>query len=152
MDWKYLFFNFDGRIDRRQWWVGAVILFVVSIVVSLLFGDGGLIGAIINVLMVVAGLSLHVKRFHDRGKSGWWVLVFLIPVIGFIWMIVEMGFLEGDPGPNEYGPPAGGERLAFGAAAARTPLRGGSAGLRDRDVSSGRHDRHDGGPSDSRSD
>jgi uncharacterized membrane protein YhaH (DUF805 family) len=46
-----------------------------------------------------------VKRFHDRGKSGWWVLVFLIPVNAFIWMIVEMGLLEGEPGPNLYGPP-----------------------------------------------
>ena len=111
MDWKYLFFDFEGRIDRRQWWTGAILLFVVSIVAGLLFGKGGLIPAIINVLIVIAGLSLHVKRFHDRGKSGWWVLVFFIPVIGFVWMIVEMGLLSGDPGPNRYGLPAGGDRL-----------------------------------------
>jgi uncharacterized membrane protein YhaH (DUF805 family) len=49
---------------------------------------------------------LHIKRFHDRGKSGWWVLILFIPVIGFFWAIIDLGILQGDPGDNRFGPPA----------------------------------------------
>ena len=104
MDWKYLYTNFDGRIARKDWWIGIAIIFVASFVMSFLIGDRGLVQFVIMILMIVGGLSLHIKRHHDRGKPGLWVLVFLIPFIGFIWMIVEMGILEGDAEANEYGP------------------------------------------------
>jgi len=104
MDWKYLYTNFDGWIARKDWWIGIAIIFVVSLIISALIGNQGLVQFVIAILLFIGGLSLHIKRFRDRGKSGWWVLVFLIPVIGFIWMIVEMGILEGDAEANEYGP------------------------------------------------
>ncbi|WP_246206422.1 DUF805 domain-containing protein [Propylenella binzhouense] len=104
MDWHYLFLDFDGRIGRRDWWTGAIILFLASIIGGWLFGDG-FIGWVISVLMLIPTLGVHIKRFHDRGKSGWWVLIVFVPVIGFIWMIVDLGILEGDPGPNRFGPP-----------------------------------------------
>ena len=104
MDWKYLYTNFDGRIARKDWWIGIAIIFVVSLVLSFLIGNQGLVQFVIAILLFIGGLALHIKRFHDRGKSGWWVLVFLIPFIGFIWMIIEMGILEGDAEANEYGP------------------------------------------------
>lgn len=104
MDFQYLFFDFDGRIDRGQWWIGFLIIVAAQFVAWMLFGQG-LVYWLVWGILIVASLGIHIKRFHDRGKPGWWVLVFLIPVIGFIWMIVEMGLLEGDPGPNEYGPP-----------------------------------------------
>jgi uncharacterized membrane protein YhaH (DUF805 family) len=104
MDWKYLYMNFDGRIARKDWWIGIAIIFVVSLIISALVGNQGIIQFVIGIVLFIGGLSLHIKRFHDRGKSGWWVLVFLIPIIGFIWMIVEMGILEGDADANEYGP------------------------------------------------
>jgi uncharacterized membrane protein YhaH (DUF805 family) len=50
------------------------------------------------------GLAISIKQWHDRGKSGWWVLIGLIPFIGAIWALIETGFLEGDPGDNQYGP------------------------------------------------
>ena len=103
MDWKYLYLNFDGRIARKDWWIGIIIIVVVSLIISALIGNQGLVQFVIAILLFIGGLSLHIKRFHDRGKSGWWVLVFFIPVIGFIWMIVEMGILEGDADANEYG-------------------------------------------------
>ena len=48
-------------------------------------------------------LAISVKRWHDRGKSGWWVLIGFIPIIGGLWALIETGFLGGDPGPNQYG-------------------------------------------------
>jgi uncharacterized membrane protein YhaH (DUF805 family) len=104
MDLTYLFFDFDGRIGRGQWWIGILMILAGHFLAGILFGPG-LVMLVIWTILLVATIGLHVKRFHDRGKSGWWVLVFLIPVIGLIWMIVEMGLLEGEPGPNLYGPP-----------------------------------------------
>lgn len=47
--------------------------------------------------------AVHTKRLHDRGFSGWWVLLALIPFFGAIWMLITMGFFEGQQGPNQYG-------------------------------------------------
>ncbi len=49
-------------------------------------------------------LAVLVKRWHDRNKSGFWVLIVLIPVIGPIWQMIECFFLPGTDGPNKYGP------------------------------------------------
>ena len=48
-------------------------------------------------------LAVSVKRYHDRNKAGWWVLIALIPYIGTLWQVVELGFFAGNPGPNRYG-------------------------------------------------
>ena len=111
MDWGYLFTSFDGRIDRGKFWAGYVVLWVATVVVvgllSALLGDSAsfwILYAVAVAILIVAGLAVQVKRWHDRGKSGWWVLIALIPLIGPIWAIIETGFLPGTSGPNEYGP------------------------------------------------
>jgi len=105
IDLKYMFTTPEGRIGRQTWWIGVAILFVVSLILSTLIGDGGLIPLIINVLLLLAGVMLHIKRCHDRGKSGWWCLILIIPFIGVIWAIIDLGILAGDAGPNRYGAP-----------------------------------------------
>jgi uncharacterized membrane protein YhaH (DUF805 family) len=55
------------------------------------------------VLAIWIALALHAKRWHDRGKSGWWTLIVLVPFIGAIWLFVELGCLRGTVGPNQYG-------------------------------------------------
>jgi uncharacterized membrane protein YhaH (DUF805 family) len=106
MDWKYLFTNYEGRIGRKQWWTGVLILIVVAILVRLVLGEGGLIQFVIGVLMLLAGLALHIKRCHDRGKSGWWCLLLLIPLVNIIWALIDLGILEGQREDNQWGPPA----------------------------------------------
>lgn len=59
---------------------------------------------IVNLLLVWPALAISVKRWHDRGKSGWWVLLNLVPVVGWLWALIENGFLRGTDGPNRYGP------------------------------------------------
>ena len=56
-------------------------------------------------LALIPSIIVYIKRFHDRDKSGWWVLIGLIPIIGGIWLLIELGFLKGTPGPNRFGPP-----------------------------------------------
>jgi uncharacterized membrane protein YhaH (DUF805 family) len=48
-------------------------------------------------------LAIYTKRWHDRDKSGWWTLIIFIPIIGSIWLLVELGFLRGTDGPNRFG-------------------------------------------------
>jgi len=102
MDWQKLFLSLDGRISRQPFWIGSLILVGVNIVASLVFGQGFL-AAVAGLALLYPSVCVSVKRWHDRGKSGWWVLIGLIPVIGWIWTLVECGFLPGTSGGNEYG-------------------------------------------------
>lgn len=109
IDWGHLLFGFDGRINRAQFWAGATLVFglvFASVAVGFAARNIFIWGfiAIVNLMTIYIGLAVSIKRWHDRGKSGWWVLIGLVPVIGSIWALIETGFLEGDPGPNEYGP------------------------------------------------
>ncbi|HZB36976.1 MAG TPA: DUF805 domain-containing protein [Beijerinckiaceae bacterium] len=112
MDWNHLYTNFDGRISRQPFWIGTLVLWAASIALSILAGIivGSastammLIQLVIGLAFLVPSLAVAVKRFHDRDKSGWWVLIIFIPLIGFIWYLLELGFLPGTPGPNRFGP------------------------------------------------
>ncbi len=57
-----------------------------------------------GVILAWTHLAVFVKRWHDRDKSGWWMLINLIPVVGQIWTLIECGFLDGTQGPNRHGP------------------------------------------------
>ncbi|SJZ30487.1 Uncharacterized membrane protein YhaH, DUF805 family [Enhydrobacter aerosaccus] len=119
-----LLFSFDGRVNRATFWL---TLISVDIVVVILLGVLGIVGGasvmpdadgnlpppslgvsigalILFILSTWIGLAMGVKRFHDRNKSGWWVLINLVPVIGGLWYLIECGFLKGTAGPNQYGP------------------------------------------------
>jgi uncharacterized membrane protein YhaH (DUF805 family) len=85
-------------------WVASVI--VIGLLAAILGDSAGfwVLYIIAVAFLVVAGLAVQIKRWHDRNKSGWWVLISLIPLIGPIWAIIETGFLPGTPGPNDHGP------------------------------------------------
>ncbi len=63
----------------------------------------GLPMLIIILLFLYPTYAICTKRWHDRGKSGWWSLLALVPVIGGLWALIELGFLGGEPGVNAYG-------------------------------------------------
>jgi len=110
VDLAYLLFSFQSRINRAKFWLGAVILWVAYVILGGLFyaardSTGLLIVlGLIDLALLWPALAVSIKRWHDRDKSGWWVLIALIPIIGPIWALVETGFLSGTPGPNRYGP------------------------------------------------
>jgi uncharacterized membrane protein YhaH (DUF805 family) len=104
------FFGFDGRIGRASWWLGMLVLFVVSLMISFFaFAASAqpvvLVPAIIvRFAMLWPWFAISAKRWHDRDKSGVWSLITFVPLIGGIWMLVECGFLRGKSGSNDYGP------------------------------------------------
>jgi uncharacterized membrane protein YhaH (DUF805 family) len=113
MDWKFLFTSYEGRINRAKFWAGIGV-FVVGAIVAMILDN--VLGTTINplpygviyIIYVLGSLyfvfALYAKRWHDRGKSGWWTLICLVPFIGAIWFLVECGILAGTPGANQYGP------------------------------------------------
>jgi len=129
-DFATLLFSFQGRINRAKYWIAVAVY--ASLLIAL-FGLGFffqfsawfVVAALLLILaMGISGIAIGIKRLHDRDKTGWWLLVFyLLPPIfdglsrsiGFslvftlasaavsLWMMVELGFLRGTSGPNQYG-------------------------------------------------
>lgn len=155
MDWTTLLFGFRGRINRAKYWLAALLYIVVVIGLLIFFvfalGDFGkdriaeivgtslmfvAIGGIAFLVVVWSSFATAIKRLHDRGKSGWWVLLFWVlpsaigvaadsmagaaslvlnaaSIVFSIWGFVEVGCLRGTQGPNEYGPdPLGASAVA----------------------------------------
>jgi uncharacterized membrane protein YhaH (DUF805 family) len=113
IDWQYLLFRFDGRINRAKFWSGVGALIVAYIVIIALFAiDSSALRALLGLALLAMywpSLAISIKRWHDRDKSGWWVLIVFVPIIGGLWALIETGFLAGTGGPNQYGPdPLGG--------------------------------------------
>lgn len=114
IDWQHLLFQFDGRINRAKFWAGIGAIWVGYFVIGILFGaiDSSAVRGILGLAYLAflwPSLAISIKRWHDRDKSGWWVLIAFIPFIGWLWALIETGFLEGTKGPNQYGPdPLGG--------------------------------------------
>ena len=106
-----LYLSMDGRLNRRDYWLYYFLpALVASTIVGALLSTlvASLIGLSIFWCYVIVGtyvsVVVHVKRWHDRDKSGWWSLLLFIPLVGEIWTLIECGFLAGTPGPNRYGP------------------------------------------------
>jgi uncharacterized membrane protein YhaH (DUF805 family) len=109
--WSILF-SYKGRISRKTYWCAVamwnLVFWICIAVVFFSFESRSFIVtvpfALLLLLLFYVGYPMRVKRWHDRDKSGWWVLIGLIPVIGGLWMIIECGFLKGTEGSNRFGP------------------------------------------------
>ena len=108
--WSILF-SYKGRISRRTYWFGIAIralAFFICIAVVFFISDSVsfiVIGALVLLFLLAfyVVIPISVKRWHDRDKSGWWVLIEFIPIIGVWWTFIECGFLKGTEGSNRFG-------------------------------------------------
>lgn len=104
---KVNYCNFSGRASLSEYWwfcLFSVIVGAVLKVITLFSGSvGDILSYVIGVLLFLPSLGLSVRRLHDIGKSGWWVLISLIPIVGFIVLIVFF-VKPSQPSENEYGP------------------------------------------------
>lgn len=110
---KEILFSFNGRIPRKTYWFSVLGMiaasFVLMFIAALLSGGSesaiSIIMLILYVPLIWCSLAIQIKRWHDRNKSGWWVLIGFVPVIGGIWALIENGFLAGNAGENRFGKP-----------------------------------------------
>lgn len=103
--------DFNGRARRKEYWMFALFNIIVGFVLS--FIDGvigtfhyetgmGILGGIYSLGVIIPGLAVCVRRLHDIGKSGWMMLIVLIPIVGVIWLLVLM-VTDSSPDKNQYG-------------------------------------------------
>jgi len=103
--------EFNGRARRKEYWM--FVLFNILIMIVLLIIDKvigtysmksgvGLLQVIYSLAVLIPGLAVTVRRLHDSGKSGWWILIGLVPFVGGIVLLIFM-VLESQAGDNEYG-------------------------------------------------
>jgi uncharacterized membrane protein YhaH (DUF805 family)/DnaJ-domain-containing protein 1 len=101
-----LIFSFNGRINRQTYWFSYIALFIGFSVAGAMTdsydSDTAALGGLLILFLIWPGIALNVKRWHDRDKSGWWILINLIPYIGPLWSFIEQGFLPGTDGPNRF--------------------------------------------------
>ena len=105
---KYV--DFSGRARRSEYWYFFLFTIIVSIVAGIIDGilgtrssnGTGLVGAIASLALLLPTLGVGVRRLHDTGRSGWWLLIGLIPLIGAIVLLVF--FVQDSHPDNQYGP------------------------------------------------
>ena len=103
---------FSGRARRKEYWMFVLFNFIAASVAGFI---GGLLvrvtgvvafsflSTIYNLAVLIPGLAVCFRRLHDIGKSGWWVLIGLVPFVGWIVLLV-FACLDSQPGENKYGP------------------------------------------------
>ena len=97
---------FSGRARRTEYWMFFLFNIIILIVLGFLegiFGSPGILSTIYGLAVFIPSIAVAVRRLHDIGRTGWWVLIGLIPFIGAIVLIIFF-VLESQPGANQYGP------------------------------------------------
>lgn len=103
---------FSGRARRKEFWyfvlfnmIFAVVAWGLDYVLGITIQDlnYGPIYLVYVLAIILPNLGVAIRRLHDIGKSGWWILIELIPLIGSIWLIVLFA-KQGESGENKYGP------------------------------------------------
>ena len=117
MDWylyilKNKYAMFGGRARRKEYWYFVLFNLLASIILGVVDGitgtyseDAGLglLGGIYALAVFIPSIAVAMRRLHDTGRSGWWLLLALIPILGFLVLLVFM-LLDSEPGDNQYGP------------------------------------------------
>jgi uncharacterized membrane protein YhaH (DUF805 family) len=99
--------DFDGRARRMEYWMFTLFNWLISVpllmVDMLVFESSFGLNTLYSLAVLIPGIAVSVRRLHDVGKSGWMLLIALIPIIGAIWLFV-LYLSDSDLGENEYGP------------------------------------------------
>ena len=103
--------DFSGRSRRQEYWMFVLFNVLISAAITILdyiLGTNsiginvGLFSLIYGLAVLLPGLTVSVRRLHDVGKSGWMLLILLIPLIGVIWLLI-LFVTDSEPGNNQYG-------------------------------------------------
>jgi len=106
---KYV--DFSGRARRAEYWFFVLVNALISIaiqIVEAIFGISsgggvGILSGLYGLAVLLPSLAVACRRLHDTNRSGWWLLIALIPIIGVIVLII-FAVQDSDEGTNKYGP------------------------------------------------
>jgi len=110
---KYAVFN--GRASRSEYWWFVLMNIIISFVIGFVEGLLGIItetglgpiSMVYALAILLPAIGVSIRRLHDTGRTGWWLLLSFVPIIGFLVLIVFY-ILDSEPGANEYGEPVKG--------------------------------------------
>ncbi|MBS45957.1 MAG: DUF805 domain-containing protein [Nocardioides sp.] len=98
--------NFPGRARRSEYWYFFLAVILAEIVIGIVYAVSDTLGIVLYVVLVLAiivpTLALSIRRLHDTDRTGWWLLIGLVPFGGLVLLVFYV--LDGTPGPNKYGP------------------------------------------------
>lgn len=101
--------DFNGRARRTEYWMFTLFSVIISVILAILdsvldasAGGFGLLQGLYSLAVLLPSLAVGARRLHDTGRSGWWLLIGLIPLVGAIVLLVFF-VLDGERGPNAYG-------------------------------------------------
>jgi uncharacterized membrane protein YhaH (DUF805 family) len=95
--------DFEGRIGRQEFWMFILFSFLLNIILEVI--DIEVLAMVVSFALFVPNIALASRRLHDTGRSGWWQLLWLIPIVGWIIIIVWLA-TKTEPIDNMYGAPA----------------------------------------------
>lgn len=111
MDIVQMYFSIRGRISRKPYWIAILPLIIGYAVADVMTesADEAIegLGYLVMIILLWPSLAVQIKRWHDRDKSGWWQLISMVPIVGPLWVFIELGFLRGTSGANRFDLPAG---------------------------------------------
>ena len=97
---------FSGRAGRSEYWMFLLFNIIITVVIGLIegfVGSQGIVSLLYGLAVLLPALGVSVRRLHDTNRSGWWLLISFVPIIGTIVLLVFMT-LESQYGDNRYGP------------------------------------------------
>ncbi len=97
---KNKYADFEGRTGREEYWMFILIYIGIAIVVMFV---SSFLNMLLTLALLVPNIAIAARRLHDTGKSGWWQLVALIPILGLIILIILL-VIKGEEKENKYGP------------------------------------------------
>ena len=117
MDWMLMplrrYAEFSGRSQRKEYWMFFLFQIIVVVVLGIIEGALGLTGmvagaygpltALFWLAVLIPGIAVGIRRLHDTDRSGWWLLLAFVPIVGAIVLIVFF-VTDGTRGPNRFGP------------------------------------------------
>lgn len=98
--------TFSGRARRKEYWMFVLFSAIFCIcfnIIDALLATSGMISALYQLAVFIPGIAACCRRLHDINKSGWWLLICLIPLIGAILILIDLCH-NSSPGENKYGP------------------------------------------------
>jgi uncharacterized membrane protein YhaH (DUF805 family) len=102
--------DFSGRARRSEYWwfflfslISGGVASVIDSILGTRYGNAtGLVQVLVQLALLVPGIAVGIRRLHDTARSGWWLLIGLVPFVG--WIVLLVFFVQDSRGENQYGP------------------------------------------------